>query len=141
MVKQKKTIVGKINNYIFYVQGFIATVCVLTLIGYGLYLLIMYIRSKTEKYDDDFICTMTLNDINPNIVNEYMKYDNKRIPYGICKNATLKMVVNTCPDVDGVQSPDCNSTANVVSSNKTPINYSTSNVSFGEITRFFGIKL
>ena len=139
MVKQKKTIASKINNYIFYVQGFIATVCVLALIGYGLYLLIMYIRSKTEKYDDYFTCTMTLNDINPNLVNEYMKYDNKHIPYGICKNATLKMVVNTCPDVDGVQSPNCKPNADVVSSNGVPINY-ISNVSFDGITSFFGVS-
>ena len=142
MVKQKKTIAGKINNYIFYVQGFIATVCVLALIGYGLYLLIMYIRSKTEKYDDYFTCTMTLNDIDPNLVSEYMKYDNKHIPYGSCKNAKLKMVVNTCAvDENGVQSPNCKPNANVASSVGTPINYSSTNVSFEEITKFFGVSV
>ena len=140
MVKQNKIIFGKIGDFIFYVQGFIATVCVLALIGYGLYLLIMYIRSKTEKYNNDFTCTMTFNDINPNLVNEYMKYDNKRITNGICKNGTLKMVVNTCADIDGVQSPNCKPNVSVLSSKGYPIsNYSNTNVSFEEITKFFGV--
>jgi hypothetical protein len=135
----KRSTLVKLGKYGFIYEAIIATFCILVLICYGLYLLIMYIRNKTEKYDDYFTCTMTLNDINPNLVNEYMKYDNKHVPYGICKNATLKMVVNTCPDVDGVQSPNCKPTADVVSSNGVPINY-ISNVSFDGITSFFGVS-
>ena len=140
MVKNSTLI--KINNFFFHIQGFMAVFTVLVLIGYGLYLIIMYIRSKTENYNDNFICTMTFNDINPNLVNEYMKYDNKNIPYGPCKNAKLKMVVNTCAvDENGVQSPNCKPNANVSSSVGTPITYSSSDVSFGEITKFFGVSV
>jgi hypothetical protein len=138
----KNSTLRKINNYSDIIQGIIATLCILVLIGYGLYLLIIYIRSKTENYDDYFTCTMTLNDIDPNLVNEYMKYDNKHIPYGPCKNAKLKMVVNTCAvDENGVQSPNCKPNANVISSVGTPINYSSTNVSFEEITKFFGVSV
>ena len=143
MVSHKKSEIStfkKIDNYIFYFQSFIAVFCVLLLLGYGLYSLIMYIRRKTENYKDNHICTMTLYDIDPNLVNAYMNFDNKRIPAGYCKNATLKMVVNTCAvDENGVQLPNCNPSANVVSSDKTPIPYTSTNVSFDEITRFFGI--
>ncbi len=142
MVKQKKTTLGKIIDFTYAIDGIIIALCILVFIGYGLYLLIMYIRSKTEKYDDYFTCTMTLNDIDPNLVSEYMKYDNKHIPYGSCKNAKLKMVVNTCAvDENGVQSPNCKPNANVASSVGTPINYSSTNVSFEEITKFFGVSV
>ena len=136
----KKTTFGKIRDFTFAIDGIIMALCILVLIGYGLYVLIMYIRSKTEKYKDYFTCTMTLNDIDPKLVSEYMKYDNKHIPYGPCKNGTLKMVVNTCAvDENGVQSPNCKPNANVVSSEGNPITYSSTNVSFEEITKFFGV--
>ena len=139
--KWDKSIFKKINDYIFYYQAFIVVFGVLGLLGYGLYMLIMYIRSKTENYVSNTICTMTLNDIDPNLVNAYMKFDNRRVPAGYCKDATLKIVVNTCAvDANGVPSSNCNPNAHIVSSDQTPIPYTSTNVSFDEMTRFFGLE-
>jgi hypothetical protein len=142
VLKQKKTTLGKIIDFTYAIDGIIIALCILVLIGYGLYLLIMYIRSKTENYADYFTCTMTLNDIDPKLVSEYMKYDNKSIPNGSCKNATLKIVVNTCAvDENGVQSPNCKANANVVSSKGNPISYSPTGTTFEDITKFFGVSV
>ena len=141
MVSKKQSSFYKFLRFAEYVQGTISFICVLVLLGYGLYRLIMYIRSKTENYVGNTICTMTLNDIDPNLVDAYMKFDNRRIPAGYCKDATLKMVVNTCAvDANGVPSYNCNPNANVVSSDQTPIPYTSTNVSFDEMTRFFGLE-
>ena len=107
-------------------------------IGYSFYLLIKYIIKKIENYDDYYTCTMTLNDIDPMNVNQYMKYNNKYIPCGDCKGATLKAIVNTCAiGEDGVQSPNCKPNVNVVSSIPKPIDFADSNVAFDKIDSFF----
>ena len=81
---------------------------------------------------------MTLNDIDPMNVNQYMKYDNKQVPCGDCMNATLKVVVNPCADDENcVQMTNCKPNVNIVSSNKKPINYSDSDVSFDKLDNFF----
>ena len=110
-------------------------------IGYSIYLLIQYIKQKVENYDSYYTCTMTLNDIDPMNVNQYMKYDNKQVPCGDCMNGTLKVVVNPCADDEnGVQMQNCKPNVNIVSSNKKPIHYSESDVSFDKLDRFFCLK-
>jgi hypothetical protein len=143
--KKSSKKINKHNNTIFLLaqSETIITVILLLIIfvgfiGFGIYLLIVYIKKKVENYDSYYTCTMTLNDIDPMNVNQYMKYDNKHIPCGDCKDATLKVVVNTCAvDDDGVQSPNCKPNLNVVSSIPKPIDFSGSDVSFDNINRFF----
>jgi hypothetical protein len=96
----------------------------------SIYLIFQIIRkninlhTKISKEPFDFFkCSMTLNNINPKFKNEYLKFDNKHVSCGPCKNATLSVDVNTCPvDEYGSSSPSsCKPEGYVISSFGNPI--------------------
>ena len=74
-------------------------------------------QTPIESFRDWFTCTMTLQDVDPKIVDEYMKYDNQHIKCGQCKNAKLRLNINTCPtNINGSSTPNCVQTASIQSS-------------------------
>ena len=107
-------------------------------------ILVYYIRKQKERFDDMFTCTMTLDNINPMFKNTYMLFDNKHISCGVCKNAKLNMVVNSCEvDEDGSPIASCISKGQkgtIASSLGNPITF-TSDVSPDNISNFFCITL
>ena len=95
---------------------------------------------ETEPFDY-FNCTMTLDNINPRFINNYLQFNNKHISCGTCTNATLKMVVNPCPqDENGVPDPNCKQNASIESSLGNPVVF-TYDVTPKNISKFFCINL
>ena len=89
-----------------------------------------------------FDCYLKLVDVNPKLVNEYMKYDRQYITNGNCKNAILHMTVEPCP-TDKNGSPltaQCSETALLTSSKGNPQRF-TYAISPQNISKFFGINL
>ena len=94
----------------------------------------------TEPFDY-FSCTMTLDNISPNFIKNYLKYNNQHISCGTCANASLKMVVNPCPqDENGVPDPNCKQKASIESSLGNPVVF-TFDITPKNISRFFCINL
>lgn len=74
-------------------------------------------QTPIESFRDWFTCTMSLQDVDPKIVDEYMKYDNQHIKCGQCKNAKLRLNIKTCPtNINGSSTPNCVQTASIQSS-------------------------
>ena len=89
-----------------------------------------------------FDCYLKLLDVNPKLVNEYMKYDKQYITNGNCKNATLHMTVEPCPtNTNGAPlTAQCSETAILTSSKGNPQMF-TYSITPQNISKFFGIKL
>ena len=138
MVSKKQSSFYKFLRFAEYVQGTISFICVLVLLGYGLYRLIMYIRSKTEHFIEFFKCTITLNDIDPKLVDEYMKYNDKRIPDGKCKFGRSEIIINTCPvDANGIVLQSCKKSGSIKSSIDNPSLTLPTDISPDSIKQFF----
>lgn len=95
---------------------------------------------KKEPFDY-FNCQMTLDNISPQMVSNYLKFNNQHISCSDCTNATLKMVVNPCPqDANGVPDPNCKQKATIESSSGNPVVF-TYDITPKNISRFFCINL
>jgi len=97
---------------------------------------------KTPKdgfMNNYFDCYLKLTDINPQVINAYMKYDDKHVSSGVCENARLHVVVEPCPtDSNGIPSDKCRETVVLTSSKGNPVEfpYSLSPMNVG---KYFGI--
>ena len=80
-----------------------------------------FIINKKEPFDF-FTCTMNLENIDPKFKDNFLKFNNRHVSCGPCKNATLKVNVNTCP-VNQYGSPlsSCKQSGNITNSFNTPI--------------------
>ena len=95
---------------------------------------------KTEPFDY-FNCTMTLDNISPQFVNTYSKFNNQHISCGDCTNATLKMVINPCPiDKNGIPDANCKQKASITSSLGNPIVF-TYDITPKNLSNYFCINL
>jgi hypothetical protein len=102
-----------------------------------------YINNKytIKKEPFYFTCTMTLDNMNPQFINTYTKFHNQHVSCGDCTNATLKMVVNPCPqDENGIPDPHCKQKASITSSSGNPIVF-TYDITPKNISKFFCINL
>lgn len=96
-----------------------------------------YFKNK-ETFKDFFTCTLELDNIDPKFKDEYMQYNNKSVTNGVCKRATLNVIVNTCPvDSNGTPIPPCYQKATLTSSFGNPISFN-STVTPQNISTFFG---
>ena len=106
--------------------------------------LLYYIKNnKNNKNNkepfDFFTCTMTLNNIDPKFKDNFLKFDNKHVSCGLCKDATLKLNINTCPvDENGSTISNCKQTGSIVSSFGNPIVF-TYDVTTDNMSKFFCI--
>jgi len=99
---------------------------------------IYYIINKKEPFDF-FTCTMTLNNIDPKFKDNYLKFNNRHVSCGPCKDATLKVNINTCPvDENGSTLPYCKQTGSITSSFGNPIVF-TYDVTPDSLGNFFCI--
>lgn len=75
-------------------------------------------KNPIELFRDWFTCTLNLEGVEPQMVDEYMKYDNQHIKQGRCKNAKLRInISSTCPTTaNGGTSSYCMQTASINSS-------------------------
>jgi len=90
-----------------------------------------------EPFNDFFTCTLQLDNIDPKFKDEYTQYNNKSVSCGVCKRATLNVVVNTCPvDANGTPIPPCYQKATLTSSFGNPISFDTT-VTPQNISNFF----
>jgi len=121
----------KTHNIFFFIKYLIILI-LLILFSY-------FILKKNEPFDF-FTCTMTLNDINNKFKNEYLtKFDNKHVSCGPCKNATLKLNINTCPiDEYGSPSLKCIQEGFIKSSFGNPILFKY-DISSENMSKFFCI--
>jgi hypothetical protein len=88
-----------------------------------------------------FTCTMTLDNVSPQMVNNYLKFNNQQISCSDCTNGTLKMVVNPCPqDENGVPDSSCKQKATIETSSGNPVVF-TYDITPKNISRFFCINL
>ena len=95
---------------------------------------------KKEPFDY-FTCTMTLDNVSPQFVNTYSKFNNQHISCGTCANATLKMVVNPCPQgPNGIPDPNCKQKASIESSLGNPVVF-TYDITPKNISNFFCINI
>ena len=95
------------------------------------------INNNTYEPFDYYNCTLNLKDIDTKVIDEYMKFDNRHVACGPCKNATLKMNILPCAtNENGSQSPNCNQNASIVSSDGRPITF-TSFVTLKNVKDFF----
>ena len=84
---------------------------------------------------------MNLENIHPNFKDNYLKFHNKHVSCGPCRNATLKMNVNTCQlDENGSPLPNCKQKGRVTSSFGNPIVF-TNAITLDGISNFFCINL
>ena len=117
------------NNIIIFINYLLLLLILIILLSY-------FILKKDEPFDF-FTCSMTLNDINPKFKDEYTQYNNKSVSCGVCKRATLNVVVNTCPvDANGTPIPPCYQKATLTSSFGNPISFDTT-VTPQNISNFF----
>ena len=67
---------------------------------------------------------MTVNDINPKLKEDYLRFHNRTAKCGDCENALIKLNVNTCPiDEYGSPSPYCKPSGFIESSLGNPITF------------------
>jgi hypothetical protein len=120
------------NNIIIFINYLLILLILIILLSY-------FILKKDEPFDF-FTCSMTLNNINPKFKDEYLsKFNNKHVSCGPCKNATLKLNVNTCPtDEYGSPSLKCNQEGFIKSSFGNPILFKY-DISTENMSRFFCI--
>jgi len=120
------------NNILLFIKYLLIIVILLILFIY-------FIVKKDEPFGF-FTCTMTLNDINPKFKSEYLsKFNNKHVSCGPCKNATLKIKINTCPvDEYGSPSLKCNKEGFIKSSFGNPILFKY-DISTENMSKFFCI--
>jgi hypothetical protein len=123
------------NNNIFLFIKYLLVLIILIL----LILFTYFIVKKNEPFDF-FTCSMTLNDINHKFKNEYLtKFNNKHVSCGPCKNATLKLNINTCPiDEYGSPSSKCKQEGFIKSSFGNPILFKY-DISSENMSKFFCI--
>jgi len=94
-----------------------------------------------EQFNDYFDCYLKLVDINPQFVNQYMKFDDKHVSTGRCTDARLHVTVEPCAtDSNGIPSSSCMETATLSSSKGNPLEFPYI-VSPENMTKFFGIKV
>jgi hypothetical protein len=93
---------------------------------------------KNEPFDF-FTCTMNIDNIDPKFKDNYLKYDNQHVSCGPCKDATLKININTCPvDEYGSTLPNCQQKGSITSSFGNPIIF-TYDVTPENMSKFFCI--
>ena len=96
-----------------------------------------YYFTKKEQFNDFFTCTLQLDNIDPKFKDEYTKYNNQSVSCGVCKRATLNVIVNTCPiDSNGSPITPCYQKATLTSSFGNPISFD-STVTPQNISNFF----
>lgn len=102
---------------------------------------IVYIKFIKENYSNYFDCYIKLTDINPQFVDNYMKFDNKHVSEGRCTDARLHVTVIPCAtDSNGIPSSSCMETATLTSSKGNPLEFPYK-ISPDNLTKFFGIKV
>jgi len=117
---------------------FIYIIIIIILIKIIILASIYYIKNKKEPFDF-FTCNMTLNNIDPKFKDNYLKFDNQHVSCGPCKNATLKVNINTCPlDENGSTVSYCKQTGTITSSFGNPIVF-TYDVTPDNMANFFCI--
>jgi len=110
----------KLINIILNIALLLLTIFII----YNLFYLYKENIKQSKEPFDFYTCTMNLKDIDPMFVDEYMKYDNRHVACGPCKNSTLKINVIPCSTNDiGTPSNDCKQNANIISSLGNPITY------------------
>jgi hypothetical protein len=103
---------------------------------------IIYNKFNKEHYanTDYFDCYIKLVDINPQLVEQYMKFNNRHVSKGNCTDATLHVTIDPCPtDTNGIPSTSCMESATLTSSKGNPLEF-TYKVSPENMTKFFGIN-
>jgi hypothetical protein len=97
-------------------------------------------ENVNENFNDYFDCYLKLTDISPQFVNQYMKFDNQHVSNGRCKDATLHVVVETCPlDDNGIPLSSCRQTATLTSSKGNPLTFPY-DITPLNVSNYFGIN-
>lgn len=118
------------NTYttLIFISLIIITICI-----------IIFNRKIHSTFTDYFDCYLKLSDINPQLINAYMKYDNKHVANGKCENARLHISITPCPtDENGVPSDKCHEGVNLISSKGNPLVFPY-DISPGNVGKYFGI--
>ena len=98
------------------------------------------INTSLEPFDY-YTCTLNLENIDPKFLKNYMKFDNKSIKCGPCKDATLKLNISTCPtDQNGSSISNCKQTSSIVSSQGNPIKKFPYEISISQMNKYFCIE-
>jgi hypothetical protein len=121
------------NNYLIY--------SIIFIICFTILIIVMYNMNKNIKNEpfDFFTCTMNIDNIDPKFKDNYLKYDNQHVSCGPCKDATLKININTCPvDEYGSTLPNCQQKGSITSSFGNPIIF-TYDVTPENMSKFFCI--
>jgi len=93
-----------------------------------------------ENFNDYFDCYLKLTDINPQFVNQYMKFDNQHVSNGKCKDATLHVVIEPCPlDENGIPLSSCRQNATLTSSKGNPLIFPY-DITPLNVSNYFGIN-
>ena len=95
-----------------------------------------------DKSGDYFDCYLTLTNISPQFVNTYMKFNNKHISNGPCKNAKLHVDAQPSPtDINGSALKNNNLEYAILTSSKgNPIVFPYK-ITPQNISTFFGINI
>lgn len=102
---------------------------------------IIYYKFIKEQFVSYFDCYLKLTDIQPQFIEQYMKFDNKYVSRGKCTDATLHVTVEPCAtDSNGIPSSSCMETAVLSSSKGNPLEFPYK-VSPENMSKFFGIKV
>jgi len=97
-------------------------------------------RNANEYFNDYFDCYLKLTDINPQFVNQYMKFDNQHVSNGRCKDATLHVVVEPCTlDDNGIPLASCRQNATLTSSKGNPLTFPY-DITPLNVSNYFGIN-
>jgi hypothetical protein len=93
-----------------------------------------------ENFNDYFDCYLRLTDINPQFVNQYMKFDNQHVSNGRCKDATLHVEVEPCSlDDNGIPLSSCRQNATLTSSKGNPLTFPY-DITPSNLSNYFGIN-
>lgn len=97
-------------------------------------------KESKENFNDYFDCYLRLTDINPQFVNQYMKFDNQHVSNGRCKDATLHVEVEPCPlDDNGLPLSSCRQNATLTSSKGNPLTFPY-DITPLNVSNYFGIN-
>jgi len=119
----------------------IIIIILVIIIVYIVYDKVIKEQFNREQFNDYFDCYLKLVDINPQFVNQYMKFDDKHVSTGRCTDARLHVTVEPCAtDSNGIPSSSCMETATLSSSKGNPLEFPYI-VSPENMTKFFGIKV
>ena len=122
-------------NYYYFFNIIVVLIIISVIIS-----IIILLNKKHIDNFNYFTCSMTLNDINPKFKDDYLKFHNRTGKCGDCKNAIIKLDVNTCPVNEyGSPSPYCKASGFIESSLGNPITFKY-DISPQNMKKFFCIN-